>query len=568
MTLKKFNATLTQTLNGIDTYSFSHVCTSTEVATRFTEGATLLLKVNGVLAFGGTVKTTEKVKSGYVKEVLVESPLAKVRDESLEETSVRGHTTLKNLITSVLPDGFTLEYLPSRNPVYKYAFRSGSVLTHLNTLCAMSGMNWRGALLTATTGTIVVSEGGETNRDRISLVENTDLYNLKIETSLFKQYTQVTALGVEKEVSGYSCVASLPATIPYALLDCDDSELYDEELLPEGSGLYPFTIPGRYNKFSIQDAGQVKGWDGSSNNVVKINDEFIKFSYLSGSNVMGLTRGHWDHSAISSHVKDDGVLLTQRLYIKAPVECAGATTSSQFSPATDLFKIGTEIVRIAAPIDAFPFSAGSAYLDLATISATTGLYEGRGQVYDEDFGEFAYVRDTAYPHKQGCVITPYYPGVDFNTATQTLAVTIHGKGVVTKDGIDRLAWGTLKNIQNGIVSGSGTYKAGDFYDKSIAVGQKMYVTTASVMTGSTNVLIPATTVEVILYSIKREQNRPMTIEFGNVIPEVLNMLKSGEYALQAALRKQGTTETEEIKTLSMSGKLAKTTLDRDVRINW
>jgi hypothetical protein len=60
----------------------------------------------------------------------------------------------------------------------------------------------------------------------------------------------------------------------------------------------------------------------------------------------------------------------------------------------------------------------------------------------------------------------------------------------------------------------------------------------------------------------------MTIEFGNVIPEVLNMLKSGEYALQAALRKQGTTETEEIKTLSMSGKLAKTTLDRDVRINW
>lgn len=562
--LKKFNARLEQTLNGVDTYRFDLACTSSTTADRFKEGATLLLKVNGELAFGGEVRYREKSRGGFVQSIIVESPLQKIRDTSAgEEEDPRNLTTIRSLLENMLPEGFTISYNAAYNPAIKYAFRSGSISTHLNTLCSMAGLNWRNELLTATTSNIVISEGGEARAFELEMVENVDIFNLKVDASLFKQYTRVTAIGVEKEVAGYTCTASIPATIPYALLDYDDGELYDEEILPEGSALYAYSAAGFWKTIHLQNAGLVKGW-GGDNDVFLINSEFIRFGAKIGADLTPVERGYWNSPAIKTHAKDDGMLLVKSLYLKMPQTATGYTpTSASLSPPTNLFVIGNEIIRTETTLDCF--TAGE--LKLATVNATTSLYEGRGQMWDSYFEEWAFVPETAYPHRQGMVIYPYYGGMT-SDATQSLDVTIHGKGIVDKDGIDRLAWGTLKNIQNGIISGSCTYKCGDFYDPSVAVGQKVRITTASTKTSSSSIISPATSYDVLIYSIKREQNKLMTIEFGNVVPEILNMLKSGEYALQAAIRKQGTTDAEDVDSLSLSGKIATTTKGRAVKIHW
>ncbi len=100
------------------------------------------------------------------------------------------------------------------------------------------------------------------------------------------------------------------------------------------------------------------------------------------------------------------------------------------------------------------------------------------------------------------------------------------------------------------MSGSFTYKSSDFFDKDITVGKRFTLQTA------TKDIEPASTYDVMIYSIKREQNKLMTVEFGNIAPEVLQLIKSGEYALQAAVRKDSVSTSKDVDLISIGGALA------------
>jgi hypothetical protein len=60
----------------------------------------------------------------------------------------------------------------------------------------------------------------------------------------------------------------------------------------------------------------------------------------------------------------------------------------------------------------------------------------------------------------------------------------------------------------------------------------------------------------------------MEIEFGNVIPEIMNLLKSGEYALQAAVRKSPKFDTNSLQTISVTGKTARKFNGDVVELRW
>lgn len=555
MTLKPFQMEMTQTLNGIDTFRFNHILTSTESATKTQEGATISVEVDGVAKFNGVVKTVETKYAGKMRSVLVESNVAQMRDTDLAESSARPMTSTKNLLTSILPEGFKLTFLPERNPNIIYAFKSGSIITHFNTICAANGFNWRTRVDPATTDVeIVVAEAGEVSSDVIEMRENVDLFNLKIDTSLFKKYTQVTAIGVEEEVSGYTCVASLN-TATYYLLDCDDGELFGDELLPQQD---PLSFITGTRAFDLQYGYDLKGW-GGSNDVVRINNEFIRIDYKAGSRVFVGERGVWWSADSSTHSYGDPVVLTQSLMVTIP-----EGQSPTADPATTMFKIGSEIIK--------GDFVGSA-ITLATVSATTGLYEGRGLELNTFGTELVWScrTENVYAHKRGTVVVPYFPDSNPASDQQTLACVIHGKGIVTKDGIDKLAWGVLRNIQNGIVSAIGTYKAGDFFNQNITVGAKARIITATVSMGATStasVVVPATTYDLIIYSIKRKQNSLIEIEFGNVDGEIMQMLKSGEYALQAALRKTLPPKSESLGNISLKGTVFTSSTGARRRIKW
>jgi hypothetical protein len=532
---------MTSVLNGVDTYTFDYVCNSASVATRITEGATIGVALEGTVAFLGAIKSTSARNRGFIKTVVAESPLCVVRDTDIAEESARGLTKLSALMRDLLPEGFTVQYNAAQDPLVEYSFRSGSILSHLNTLCSLSGVNWRASLLTATTASIVVSDDGAYNTDTLELVENQDIFKLQIDRSLFKQYTQVTVVGVEPEVSGLVAVASLnefklngvtyPAT--YFLLDCDDGEIGNDEV-PVPGYIYEYISPLlAYNRLDLRYGADLKGWE--SNRMCLVNGEFIAYGYKSGQSLFNVQREQWASSALGSHVIGDPCVLVEKLYL---------TTPATFSPATTLFKIGDEVVK---------GDLNGTELTLATVDPSSYIYLGRGLEYDEYSG-WVCNNENIYSHKRGSVVTPYYPDAEYLTQTAShLDITVHGKGIVTRDGLDRLAWGILRNTQNGIVSGSGTFRAGDFFDKSVAVGQKIRVVTASTTTGTMNVISPATTYDCLIYSITRKQNTLMQIEFGNVIPEVLQMLKSGQYALQAALRKTKDADSKSVDTISISG---------------
>lgn len=550
-----FNTSIKQTLNGIDTCSFKHVCNATGAATRFKENATVNLSLSGNLAFAGTVKKCESERSGRIKSITAESPLAVLRDTDLQETDARELSSVSSLLDSIMPDNITIKYNLTKNPLLQYAFRSGSIITHLNTICSLAKLNWRSSTVTATTCEIVISEDGETPKDAIELVENKDIFKLKLDKSLYKKYTHITAIGVEQEVSGYCCTASIQFEgMPYFFLDCDDGEVYEDEILPDGD-TYEYMTPLKlYRRFDLEYGWQLKGWDGQ-NTVFKVNNEFMSFGYKAGSSLMNIERGYWNSVVSEAHVKSETCALVNQLLLQP---------STFTIPSTTFFKIGSEIVRGT-------MSASS--IELATINATTGTYEGRGQEYFVSSNPlipsgWRHNPKEMYSHKQGSVVVPYYPDLDPASAGPSLAVTIHGKGVTTKDGIDKLAWGTLLNIQNGILSGSCLFKAADFYDSGVAVGNRIRITTASSMTGPNSVIEPATTYDVLIYSITKNQNSLIEIEFGNVIPEVLQMLKSGEYALQAAVRKSAPLAKEQITDLSVSGRMGKTSNDKLVRLVW
>ena len=79
----------------------------------------------------------------------------------------------------------------------------------------MSGLNWRYECEPATTAylnqwaKIIVSDGIiDALEDPLILVENKDIFRLKLDRSLYKQYSSVTVIGVEKEISGYTTTAS------------------------------------------------------------------------------------------------------------------------------------------------------------------------------------------------------------------------------------------------------------------------------------------------------------------------------------------------------------------------
>lgn len=551
-----FATSLKYVLNGVDTYTFKHVVTDAESATRFKETSTISVKLAGRTAFHGVVKTCEDEHSGKLKTIVAESPISILRDQDIQEIDARGLSSIKNLIDSILPPGISIEYKSDKNPLLRYAFRSGSLITHLNTLCALGSLNWRQKLVSATEATIVISERGEEPTDKLVFVENKDIFNLKIDNSLFKKYTSVTAIGVEQEVSGYTCTASL-TTGTYFYLDCDDGELEDMEILPENHAYTHLTSMGHYKRVSLSYGAELKGWCCGVNSVFKINDECMKFCCKSGRELLGVTRGHWGTYAGDVHVKGDYCLLVENLAIVAS-EGGGLSVS----PATNLFKIGTEIVK---------GDLIGNKIKLATFEENSGIYTGRGLEYSDgstfESPKVGWVHKNynAYPHKQGAVVVPYYPDLQ-EINDPVLAVTIHGKGIVTKDGIDKLAWGTLLNIQNGILSGSCTYKSADFYDKNISVGQKIEIVTATSKDGN-NIIRPSTTYPVIIYSITQSQNKLLHIEFGNVIPEVLYMLKSGEYALQAAVRKNTPFTHDETRIQSISGKIA-SWKNSYVRLSW
>lgn len=556
MALKKFNATLVQTLNGIDTYAFDHVCHTASVATRYGESATIEINVNGQFAFGGTVKTVTSKKSGFVQSILCESPLAKLRDHDLQEESSRGLSKVSKLLADVVPAGISIRYTATIDPPITYAFRSGSVLTHLNTMCALNGLNWRGKTSTATEMEITISDRGEENPDVLELIENVNIFNLSLDKSMFKKYTKVTAIGVENEISGYTCTASLQ-TPTYFILDSDDGELGEDEV-PVVGYEYEYLYPSaRYSRIIISYGAELKGWD--LNDHIYINSEAVRFSSKSGNTLLGCQRSQWNTLAEDHHVIGDCCALARTLSITMP----NGVTPASISPATTLFRIGSEIVQATEV-------TGTALL-LATVNATTWIQEGRGLFYDTENLMWRSDVENIYPHKRGTPITPYYTDTasyDPESSDEVLAVTVHGKGIITKDGIDKLAWGVLTNLQNGILSGKCTYKAGDFGDTNITVGQKMRITTASAKTSATSIISPATTYDALIYSITRKQNKLMEIEFGNVIPEVLNMLKSGEYALQAAVRKTPAFDTKSVQTLSVTGKTARRYNGSVVELRW
>lgn len=548
--LKKFNARLTQTLNGIDTYTFNHVNTSASVASRYTEGATIAVNVNGVLAFGGVIKSTAAQKSGFIKSVTAESVLCKVRDISIQEEEARGLSRLDQLTATLLPSGITIEYNVPDQPLLEYAFRSGSILTHLNTLCAMNGFNWRSKTVSATEAVIRVSTQDPVE-DPLVVTENVDVFNLTVDKSLFKQYTQVTAVGVENEISGYTCTASYESAVRYAL-DCDDGEVRDEEILLPNAEYEYLTNFGRYHRVDIRYGASLKGWQ--ENEHVLINGEILSFSSKSGMTLLGVEREQWGTCAVDEHLHGDPVCLVDKLPLRP------LTTSTAITPATNLFKIGSEIVC---------GNLENNILTLATVDPNTKFYLGRGLALDPLDGTYTYVDGLAYSHKRGTVVIPYYPNGENSTeAASILSVTVHGKGIITKDGIDKLAWGVLENLQNGILSGKCTYKSGDFGDLNIGVGQKMYITTATTKTGAATIITPATTYEALIYSITRKQNSLLEIEFGNVVPEVLNLLKSGEYALQAAIRKTPVNATQDANSMSLTGSLVSYKDGKKTRVSW
>lgn len=60
----------------------------------------------------------------------------------------------------------------------------------------------------------------------------------------------------------------------------------------------------------------------------------------------------------------------------------------------------------------------------------------------------------------------------------------------------------------------------------------------------------------------------MQIEFGNVIPEVLAMIKSGEYALQAALRKTKDSTIQNLDGISVTGYTGTFSGSRIAKLRW
>lgn len=556
MALKKFNAKLTQVLNGVDTYTFSHVCSSASVASRYAEGATISVEANGVFCFGGHIKSTNSERAGFIKHVSAESHLSTARDQDLQETRVRNPTKTSVLLQDIAPEGVNINYVAEIDPPIKYALRSGSILTHLNTMCAMNSLNWRSECVSATQTTITISDTGAIAPDVPVFVEHVDAFNLKIDKSLFKQPTRVTAIGVEPEVAGYTCVADLITATSYFLLDSDDGEVYDDEIPMPGDTYEYLSDTKRVGRFLLDYGADLKGWEVNTHFLV--NGECISYTSKSGNTLLGIKRNQWGLECIEQHFNGDTCALMEKLQY---VPKYGVSTT--ISPATDLFKIGSEIIRIV--------SADTTCLTLATIDPNTMDLIGRGLKYDKEFATWVGDPDLIYSHKRGTPIVPYYPDRIDEQVASTLAVTIHGKGVINKDGIDKLAWGALTNLQNGILSGGFTYRAGDFGDTSIKVGQRIQIQTAPTKTGSAsgNVIVPATSYDALIYSITREQNKLIHVEFGNVVPEVLTLLKSGEYAMQAAIRKQETPKTIDTINSSLSGKVAQSTRTGKVtRLVW
>lgn len=538
MALKTFDASLVQVLNGVDTYSFKVLSTSSEVATTIVENRPISIKANGMLAFGGSIKEISSQKNGLIKTVLAETPFAKVRDTTVSEEYARGMTKTSILMREICPDGVHINYLAPVDPPVKYAFRNGTIISHINTLCSLNGLNWRNETISATSCIITISNSGDIASDVPVFVENKDIFNLTLDTSLFKKYTKVTVIGVEKEVAGHTCTASLQGAT-HLILDCDDGEVgYEEILHPDLEYAYLSSV-NRYRRVLLDYGAELKGWEGTE--YAQIGSEIIKYSSKSGNTLLGVERAAWNSWVNDTHVPGDPVVHADKLYVKLP---AGVTTFTD--PGTNLYKIGNEIIKANG--------VTSSVLVLATVSATDWYQEGRGLEFNSDMKRWVTNPLNIYSHKHGTPIVPIYSHLDYTEPASTLAVTIHGQGIVTKDGIDKLAYGVLTNIQNGILSGKFTYSAGDFSDISIGVGQKCIIQTATVKTGPTNIVSPATEYEVLIYSMTRRQNKLMEVEFGNVTPETIAMLKSGEYALQAAVKKHEKFKETDLSSISISGK--------------
>lgn len=553
-----FNYSLYEVLNGINTFKFDRLVASLDDIDKYLEGATHAVKMDGSVKLYGIVKERSAKESQKIETITMESILCLLRDTETSSADPYPLMRANTLIAEILPhneDGserYWYEYNATRAPLIRYATRSGSILTHLNTIAAMSGLNWRYECSPATTATapewskIIVSDG-ETDslEDTLILKENVDLFHVTLDRSLYKKYSQVNVIGVEKEISGYITTASLLTDMEdvsgasindtYFYLDCDDALLAEEEIIPANDPHDFLTHIGESDCIWMQKMVDVVGW--GNNDVFLVDDEFIKYenTYNHGSEspdqgVSGISREQWYSIGNTPHIYGTDCLITQKMAI-SPAS-SGETITSQISPATDYFKIGAEIICAD--------SISDSQIELATVDPSSKEYLGRG-VYDSPM----------YAHTRGAIIQPYYPD-SYSVATQykTLQVTLHGKGIVTKDGCDKLAWGVLTNIQNGILSGSGTYRATDFFDNDITVGKKFTLETA------TRTNEPATSYDLMIYSIKRSQNRLMEIEFGNVSPEILHMLKSGDYALQAAVRKDDVNTRKDVQLVSIGGALA------------
>ena len=569
-----FNYNYKQMLNGVDTVTFDHIVATIGDSNRFTEGATNLLVVNGTARLFGNIKDKNVKQSQKLESITIESALAKLRDTETSSPDALRISPALDVMNCILPvkptdDGgtvpeFKIEYNATINPRISYAVRSGSILTHLNTICAMSGLNWRYKCDPATEGVdevdrsiIVVTDGVvDAIKDRPVWVENKDIFQLTLDTSLYKKYNQVNVIGVEKEISGYTCTASLKSPT-FFYMDCDDGTLGEDEIIPANDPHTFLTNVGALDRIWIQDMKYTDGWE--KNHIFLVDDEFIGYEdvYVNSRNkenqgVKGITRAQWFSSGNTPHVYGAGCLITQGIHIKP----ADTTKPITISPATTLFRIGSEVIRIKSFAEGFT----QTQLHLATV-ATTGNhnYLGRGQL-----------ESPMYSHRKGAIIQPYYtpesayPATHFMSASeaqydQTLQITIHGKGITTQDGIDKLAWGVLLNIQNGILSGSGTFKSSDFYSPELQVGKLITIEPAN------RIGEPATSYDMMIYSITRKQNSLLTVEFGNVAPEVLHMLKSGDYALQAAIRKDDALTSVSVGTVSLGGTLALSSTDNRYR---
>lgn len=550
-----FNCSLYESLNGVNTFRFNRVVASSSDEGKFTEGATRVVLVDKSVKLYGVVKETSMSMSSRIESVTLESILCLLRDTVVTNQDEMPIMRANELIYALLPknpDGselFWFEYNATRNPLIRYAFRSGSILTHLNTIASMSGLNWRYECEPATTAylnqwaKIIVSDGIiDALEDPLILVENKDIFRLKLDRSLYKQYSSVTVIGVEKEISGYTTTASFlidmetqdkePIKNAYFYLDCDDAILGEEEILPPSDPHMYLTHLGDSDCIWLQSMRNVVGW--GVNDTFRVNNEFIGYenTYSLGDangGVTGITREKWFSSADTPHLYGQPCLITQTMPI---IKALDTGILSNISPATKYFKIGSEIIQAKEITETS--------IKLATVNPESREYLGRGQE-----------NTRAYAHWRGAVIQPYYPNM-VSTATQykSIEVTIHAKGIISEDGCDKLAWGVLTNIQNGILSGSFTYKSSDFFDKDITVGKRFTLQTA------TKDIEPASTYDVMIYSIKREQNKLMTVEFGNIAPEVLQLIKSGEYALQAAVRKDSVSTSKDVDLISIGGALA------------